>query len=73
MATLQKDSNLDFSFQTKMKIGKQLEKEWKKNIVKSFQIIKIHKDIKEIKNQNKNMKKVGIKEIEKKIEERRRK
>lgn len=73
MATLQKDSNLDFSFQTKMKIGKQLEKEWKKNIVKSFRIIKIHKDIKEIKNQNKNMKKVGIKEIEKKIEERRRK
>lgn len=73
MGTLQKDSNLDFSFQTKMKIGKQLEKEWKKNIVKSFQIIKIHKDIKEIKNQNKNMKKVGIKEIENKIEERRRK
>ena len=73
MATLQKDSNLDFSFKTKMKIGKQLEKEWKKNIVKSFRIIKIHKDIKEIKNQNKNMKKVGIKEIEKKIEERRRK
>lgn len=73
MATPQKDSNLDFSFQTKMKIGKQLEKEWKKNIMKSFRIIKIHKDIKEIKNQNKNMKKVGIKEIEKKIEEKRRK
>lgn len=56
-----------------MKIGRQLEKEWRKNIVKSFPIIKIHKDIKEIKNQNKNMKKVGIKEIENKIEERRRK
>lgn len=41
--------------------------------MKSFPIIKIHKDIKEIKNQNKNMKKVGIKEIENKIEERRRK
>lgn len=57
-----------------MKIEKELEKEWRKNIVKKSQILKIHKDIKEIiKNQNKNMKKVVIKETEKKIEERKRK
>lgn len=50
----------------------ELEREQRKNIVRSFQILKIHKDMKEIKNQSQNMKKVVIKEIEKKIEERRR-